>query len=143
MFHYDGMGSVLLDVGKPRVTLKRTGRSRGAGEESAMQIGIVGGVERGWTTYERMAAACGHTVELHGGHIRGRGQETLEALVRRSDLLVIVTGINSHAAVQQARKLVRHHGRQLLLLHSFGTSRFVQLLDALEAREAPPLARAV
>jgi len=96
-----------------------------------MQIGIVGGVERGWNTYERMAAACGHGVELHGGHIRGRGQETLESLVRRSDVLVVVTGINSHAAVQQARRLAQKHGLRVVLWKSFGTSRFGALLQAL------------
>ena len=99
-----------------------------------MRIGIVGGVERGWTTYEQLAEHHGHEVELHGGHIRGRGSESLEALVRRSDLLVIITGINSHAAVQQARRLVRQHGRQLLIVKSFGTSRFVQLMQSLAAR---------
>jgi hypothetical protein len=107
-----------------------------------MKIGIIGGIERGWTTYEHIAARHGHEVELHGGHIHGRGQEALETLVRRSDLLVIVTGINSHAAVQQSRKLVRHYGRRLVLMKNFGTSRFTRLLDAL-AGTAPELGDAV
>ena len=100
-----------------------------------MRIGIIGGVERGWTTYEKLAAAHGHEVELHGGHIRGRGNESLETLIRRADLLVIITGINSHAAVQTARRLVRQHERRLLLVKNFGTSRFVQLLESLAVRQ--------
>ena len=96
-----------------------------------MRIGIIGGIERGSTTYERIAAAHGHEVELHGGHVNGRGGESLESLVRRSELLVIVTGINSHAAVLQARKLVARYERRLLIIKSFGTSRFAQLLAAL------------
>ena len=102
-----------------------------------MHIGIVGGIERGWTTYERLAAAHGHEVELHGGHIHGRGQETLASLVRRSDLLVVVTGINSHAAVLAARKLADQYRRRLLIMKSCGTSRFVQLLEALGSGGAP------
>ena len=99
-----------------------------------MHIGIIGGIERGWTTYERLAAAHGHEVELHGGHTHGRGQEVLESLVRRSDLLVVVTGINSHSAVIATRKLVRQYNKRILIMKSCGTSRFVHLLEALEGR---------
>lgn len=110
-----------------------------------MRIGIVGGVERGWTLYERMATERGHSVEFHYGHPQGRGMDNLENLVLRSDILVILTGINSHTAVQHARKLVRKHDRRLMLVRSFGVARFTALLDELdaEARAAqhPPARR--
>lgn len=96
-----------------------------------MRIGIIGGVERGWSNYEELARAEGFSVELHSGHVRGRGGESLESLVQRSDLVVIVTEINSQAGVQQARKLVRRHGRRQLLVRNFGVSRFAALLAAL------------
>lgn len=109
-----------------------------------MRIGIVGGVERGFTLYQRLASEAGHEVEFHGGHLRGRGIESLASLVRRADLVVIITEINSHGAVRVARKLARAYGRRQLLLRSFGIARFCQLLErcAPEANAAPRVAAA-
>ena len=46
--------------------------------------------------YERMAAAAGHAIEFHTGHVGGRGATDLRALIERVDLVVILTEINSH-----------------------------------------------
>jgi len=50
-----------------------------------MHIGIVGGVERGEQRYAAAAASRGHSFEFHGGDMAGRGSDSLEALVERSD----------------------------------------------------------
>lgn len=101
-----------------------------------MRIGIVGGIERGWTNYERLARDHGHEVEFHGGHMHGRGQETLESLVQRVDLVVIVTQINSHGAVQQARRLARRYERRELIVRSLGMAKFGGLIAACDAQVA-------
>jgi hypothetical protein len=70
-----------------------------------MRIGWIGGVERYEVQLERLAKAAGHELEYHRGDVRGRGAQTLEGLVERCQLIVIVTETNSHGAVQLARKL--------------------------------------
>src|SRR5688572_31330182 len=66
----------------------------------SMRIGIVGGLERAQPLYERVAIAAGHTLEYHPGHTGSRGgTAALESLVRRVDLLLIITDVNSHRAV--------------------------------------------
>jgi hypothetical protein len=96
-----------------------------------MHIGIVGGVERGEERYAAVAASFGHSFEFHGGNTAGRGSGTLEALVERSDLVICVTDVNSHAAVIGARRHARALGRQCVLTRRVGLSRFRALLSEL------------
>lgn len=96
-----------------------------------MHIGIVGGVERGEERYAAVAASLGHSFEFHGGNMAGRGSGTLEALVERSDLVICVTDVNSHAAVIGARRYARALGRRCVLTRRVGLSRFRALLSEL------------
>ena len=98
-----------------------------------MRIGIIGGVERGQQNYERLAAEWGHEVELHGGHMNGRGGRSLDAIVQRADLVVIVIDVNSHMAVQAAKIAARKYGRRTHIARNFGIARFSSLLESLAA----------
>jgi Uncharacterized protein conserved in bacteria (DUF2325) len=104
-----------------------------------MRIGWIGGVERYEVQLERLAKAAGHELEYHRGDVRGRGAQTLEGLVERCQLIVIVTETNSHGAVQLARKLARQRGRGTLLLRKSGIARFSRLLEAIDQATAQGL----
>jgi hypothetical protein len=97
-----------------------------------MHIGIVGGVERGEQRYAAAAASRGHSFEFHGGNMAGRGSDSLEALIERSDFVICVTDVNSHAAVLGARRYATALGRRLLLTRRLGLSRFRSLLTEIE-----------
>lgn len=97
-----------------------------------MHIGIVGGVERGEQRYAAVAESLGHTFEFHGGNTAGRGSDSLEALVERSDIVICVTDVNSHAAVIGARRYARAHGRRCVLTRRVGLSRFRALLADIQ-----------
>lgn len=100
-----------------------------------MRVGIVGGVERNQARYEEVAKAVGCDVEFHAGHMRGRGTETLDSLVERCDLVVIVTEINSHCAVRMTQKFSRKRGRRVLIARKFGIHTFEQAARAALAEE--------
>jgi hypothetical protein len=97
-----------------------------------MHIGLIGGVERGERRYEAAAGRHGHSFECHSGDMAGRGGPALESLVERSDLVIVVTDVNSHAAVLGARKIARARGRRCVLVRRFGLARFRGLLDELD-----------
>lgn len=101
-----------------------------------MRIGWVGGVERYEVQLERLAKAAGHELEYHDGNVRGRGAQTLERLVDRCRLIVVVTETNSHGAVLLTRKLARQRGRGTLLLRKSGIARFARLLEAIDKATA-------
>lgn len=102
-----------------------------------MRIGVIGGVERGEQRFAALARHHGHSFELHSGDMAGRGSGSLESLVDRADLVIVITDINSHAAVIAARRYARAFGRQCLLVRRFGLSRFRVLLDELGFGTSP------
>jgi hypothetical protein len=89
-----------------------------------MRIGVIGGTEKSLTRYEQLAAEHGGAVEFHDGHMAGRGTQALDSMLRRCDLIVIITQINSHAAVQRAQRYCRKQGRPVLIVRRFGLHTF-------------------
>lgn len=101
-----------------------------------MRIGIVGGVERSEEHLHRIANAAGYEIEFHPGHDSYRDREALEAMVGRCDPIIIVTDVNSHAAVRGARAIARRVGREAVVVRRFGPSRLAGFLEARRATGA-------
>jgi hypothetical protein len=102
-------------------------------EEDIVRVGVVGGLDRVEGSYEEVAATAGHEVVFHDGHIHGRGRDALAHLVDTCDVVLILTDVNSHGAVQLARKRLRARGRSPVLVRKCGLTRFAQWVSSLEA----------
>jgi len=100
-----------------------------------MHIGVVGGLERVESVLQTMGALAGHQVEFHRGHVQG-GSQSLAALVDRCDMVIIVTDVNSHGAVQLTKRLCRRRGQTPLVVRNCGPARFERILEAIETRDA-------
>ena len=85
-----------------------------------MRVGIIGETGKNLTRYEEVAAQSGCEVEFHDGRLAGRGSEALETLLSRCDLIVLITRINSHAAVYKTQKFCRKHNRKVLFMRRLG-----------------------
>ena len=111
---------------------------QGCAESDAihMRVGIIGGAERNELQYRRVAEEAGHELEFHSGKLSSCGSSSLEALVKRCDLVVIATDTNSHAAVRTARSLMRSRGTTPLLIRRMGVSRLAELLANTEQSAA-------
>ena len=96
-----------------------------------MRIAMIGGVERNERVLGEIATSLGHELEYHGGHMKGRGVDEMWMLVRRCDLLIISTDVNSHTAVAVARRVARTEGKEVLLTRSGSPSKFRALLRGL------------
>lgn len=97
-----------------------------------MHIGVVGGLDRTGLHCADLALQFGHSLEWHAGETAGRGRHTLESLVERSELIIVVTDVNSHGGAQTARRLARRRGRDVVLVRRLGVARFRKLLEGLE-----------
>ncbi len=104
-----------------------------------MHIGWVGGVERNEGDLVRMAKCAGHHLTFHAGKLAGRGVQELRSLVERSDLVIILTDVNSHGGVIAAKRLARQHGKGTFVTRRLGAARFAAFLEALD-QAAPMLA---
>lgn len=93
-----------------------------------MRVALVGGVERNERALVALAAELGHELEFHGGHMTGRGAESLRRMVVRADLVVIHTGVNSHGASQLARKAAREADVPCVLASSCNATRLREIL---------------
>ena len=93
-----------------------------------MHIALVGGLDRSEAQYRQLAERAGHSIEWHTGDLAGRGAGTLESMIERSDIVIVVTSVNSHGAVWRARKVAKLRSKRLLLLARCGVSKFGSLL---------------
>lgn len=108
-----------------------------AGREGAfvVRIALIGGLDRNESEFTEIAARAGHVVEMHTGHMNGRGADALRNAIARADLIVLVTEVNSHGAVQLARRLCQRAGKSPLIVRKCGAARFHQITDALRIQE--------
>lgn len=100
-----------------------------------MRIAFIGGLHRNENQLVDIAAKAGHALDFHPGVVGGRGADELRAAIERAELVIIVTDVNSHGAVQLAKKLCQRLGRGSLVLRRCGAARFKQLLEALTMRD--------
>jgi hypothetical protein len=96
--------------------------------EVNMRIGLIGGVERSEAAYRELADRHGHQLEFHSGHTGGRGSTRLTMIGRSVELLIVVTDVNSHGAVQLARKVARANGIPVVLHRRCSPARFGEIL---------------
>jgi hypothetical protein len=96
----------------------------------------VGGLERLEREIVPFGRRLGLEVAMHNGHTRGGGAARLVALVQRTDVVIIVTGTNSHNAVQIARREAVKSGTDVRLLRFLGTGAARALLTEIAQRAA-------
>jgi Uncharacterized protein conserved in bacteria (DUF2325) len=96
-----------------------------------LRVAFVGGVFRVEREIYAIAAELGVDVEIHDGHVRGHAKARLAALVRRSDVLFVVMGTNSHAAVNVVRTEAARSTVDVRLLKSCGSGTARSVLTAL------------
>jgi hypothetical protein len=69
-----------------------------------IRVAVVGGLTRATDQWTDAGRALGVQLEHHDGRVHGRRADDLESLVRRADVVVIITDLNSHNGVTIARK---------------------------------------
>jgi hypothetical protein len=84
------------------------------------RVTFVGGHDRVEREIVAFGAQLGIQVEVHNGHTQGNRVDRLIALIHRTDVVVIVTGTNSHNAVHVAKREAAKTGARVRILKSCG-----------------------
>jgi hypothetical protein len=110
-----------------------------APSSSPLRVAVIGGLSRSTYLWQRAAEDAGIEIEHHDGRTAGRRAQGLAALVRRADVVVIQTELNSHNGVATARRLAAAHARPHLLIRRLRPDGISELLA--EARSLQRAAR--
>jgi hypothetical protein len=104
-----------------------------------LRVGFVGGHDRVEREILSFGVELGIDVEVHNGHMAGQGKDRLVALVQRTDIVVIVTGTNSHNAVHVAKRAAAKAGTRIRILKTCGSGTARVLLAEIAKAAAPPI----
>jgi hypothetical protein len=80
------------------------------------RVAVIGGLSRATDQWRRAGDAIGVELEHHDGQAAGQRAATIASIVRRADVVLIITDLNSHNGVAVARKAALAHGRPHLLV---------------------------
>jgi hypothetical protein len=81
-----------------------------------LRVAVIGGLTRATDQWRRAGEAIGVEVEHHDGQSAGRRSGDIASIVRRADIVLIITDLNSHNGVAVARKSALAHARPHLLV---------------------------
>lgn len=102
-----------------------------------MHICWVGGIDCSADFLERTAKRAGHSIEVHTGHVGGRGGTRLAGSIERADLVIIVVEVNSHGGALQAKEIARRCGRRSVMIRKPSVSALERVMRESEAELAP------
>jgi len=80
------------------------------------RVAVIGGLSRANDLWVRIGARYGLELEQHDGNIHGRGSLEVTSMVRRADIVIIITDPNSHGGVETARRVAIAAGRPHVLV---------------------------
>ncbi len=98
---------------------------------SRRRVLFVGGVERIERELAFIGDELGLDVRIHDGHARGQSMGRLAAVVRGCEMVVLVTGVNSHGAVQIAKREAQKAGAAVRIVKFCGSATARALLAEL------------
>ena len=96
-------------------------------------VTFVGGHDRIEREIIPFGAELGIEVVVHNGQTRGHGAERLVTLIHRTDLVIIITGTNSHNAMHIAKREAAKVGARVRIVRACGTQTARDLLMQVAA----------
>ena len=93
---------------------------------------IVGGMTKIKHLYQHMIEANGGKFEYHDGRVKN-GNQTLDAKVNRSDIIICPVNCNSHNACNRVKKLCQKYNKPLKMLSNASVSTISTALMTPEA----------
>jgi hypothetical protein len=89
---------------------------------------IVGGIARMESRFRTMVEEFGGVCEHHDGRV-GNGRRRLEGRVKRADLVICLSGVNSHAACEVVKDCGKRLGKPIHLLDGVSLSAVARVLE--------------
>ncbi|MGD9826568.1 DUF2325 domain-containing protein [Desulfobacter sp.] len=129
----DTLMTLLSDVAPPLCQIEPLCRQEACSHYRlcARRIFMIGGITKMKAYYKDIVEKAGGKFEYHDGYIKGAGMD-IEAMVKKSDLVICPVSCNSHNACIKAKKLCNQHKIPLKILSSSSLSAVTQAVFSLE-----------
>ncbi len=92
-----------------------------------LTVAILGGSEGALPAYLGMVGELGGECLYHNGCLR-QGADRLKRIIGQADIVVCITSVNSHAAVQFAKAMCKRSGKRLLVTRESGVHSLKEML---------------
>jgi hypothetical protein len=92
-----------------------------------LRIAVIGGPERMQPAYRRMVQQLGAEFLFHDGGVKN-GSYKLRSLVCGADIVVFITTVNSHGALNVVKAVCRKNGKRFIALRETGAESLVKKL---------------
>lgn len=99
-----------------------------------MKIALIGGLDRLENRYRDAFNELGAELHFHPGHCAGAGAGRLKAAAQYADIVVFITSINSHNALQVVKMECKKSGKRFMVMRETGPTRVSQgIMERLAA----------
>ncbi len=92
-----------------------------------LTVAILGGSEGALPAYRCMVGELGGECLYHNGCLR-QGAGRLKRIIGQADIVICITSVNSHAAVQFAKAMCKRSGKRLLVTRESGIQSLREIL---------------
>ncbi len=103
-----------------------------------MKVAVVGGIERLIPRYQEVVEKMGGRFFGHDGDCSGQGAKQLANMVCQAEIVVYITSINSHNALNVVRATCRRSGRSFWVLRSASPDALERFLSEKGSSVQPP-----
>lgn len=87
---------------------------------NGLKVAVIGGLERMEPAYRLVVQELGAELLFHAGHMRNGGCQ-LKRVVFGADVVVFITSVNSHSALNVVKSVCKKNGKRFVPLRQTGT----------------------
>jgi hypothetical protein len=96
------------------------------------RVAVIGGLDRMETIYRRVVKKLGGEFEFHCGRVRD-GCQAVQGLINRSDIVIFITTVNSHAALKATKTICKKNCKKFVALKQRGAGSLERTLRSVSA----------
>ncbi len=94
-----------------------------------LKVALIGGLDRLEDRYCRSLGTLGAEVSFHTGQCAGGGATRLRSLACNADIVIFITTVNSHNALQVVKSICKKSGKRFMVMRETGPERIKSALE--------------
>lgn len=110
-------------IGGGSISVPDSRRPKGCCPLENLKVALIGGLDRLETRYRKAFSSLGAELYFHPGHCAGCGSNRLRSAANSADIVIFITTVNSHNALQVVKGLCKKSGKRFIVVRETGPER--------------------